>query len=72
MSTVICSMSDCVHRSSRPLRKWKYRDGRPCYGCKRKSIGIAEISDPDGDCEATIGKENMAHCADYEPKEGTE
>lgn len=71
MNTVICSMSDCVHRSSRPLRKWKYRNGEPCYSCKLDSIGISEIHDPDGDCEATIGKENMAHCADYEPKEGT-
>lgn len=72
MSTVICSMSDCVHRSGHPLRKWKYRNGEPCYSCKLESIGISEIFDPDGDCATMIGKENMAHCADYGPKEGTE
>lgn len=72
MAKVICDMEGCVHRSKRPLKKWRYRDGRPCYGCKLETIGVTRISDPDGDCRATISERNMAHCSDYEPEEGME
>lgn len=70
MAKVICSVPDCVHRSKRPMRKWRYNDGRPCYGCKLDTITVSRIFDFDGDCEKLVGKENMAHCSNYEPMEG--
>lgn len=67
MARVICNMTDCVHRSKRPLRKWRYKNGVRCYGCTLETIGVSRIFDPDGDVEAMAGIENMARCADYEP-----
>ena len=72
MAKVICNMGSCVHRSKRPLKKWRYQNGSPCYGCKLETIGITRISDPDGDCRATISEGNMAHCSCYEPEEKEE
>ncbi len=70
MATVLmCDMKDCVHRSKRKLRSWKGCAGQPCYGCTRPYVSIMQIFDPDGDIEAKAGKENMAHCPHYEPKE---
>lgn len=69
MAKVVCDMRDCTHRSRRPMRKWRYKDGRPCYGCKLETVGISPIFDPDGECEAAFGRENMAHCSNYEPME---
>lgn len=60
-------MTDCVHRSKRPLRKWRYNNGARCYGCTLETIGVSKVFDPDGEAEAVMGAENMAHCADYEP-----
>lgn len=67
MAKVICDRADCVHRSNRPMRKWKYADGRKCYGCKLDTVTIILISDPDGDVEVLIGRKEMAHCSNYEP-----
>ena len=69
MATVICDVQDCIHRSRRPLKKWKYSNGVPCYGCKLPTIRVSLIFDPDGYCETVIGRTNMAHCSDYTPTE---
>lgn len=66
MADLICNMN-CIHRSKRPLRKWKRRDGSECYGCSREYIVVDRLSDPDGLIEATAGEENTAVCALYEP-----
>ena len=31
MTDLICSMA-CTHRTKRPLRKWRKKDGSPCCG----------------------------------------
>lgn len=67
MATVICGMVDCVHRSKRPLRKWKYSSGAKCYGCGLDTAMVSKVYDPDGDIEAVGGREIMAHCSSYEP-----
>ena len=71
MADLICSMA-CKHRSKRPLRKWRHKDGSLCYGCRLKCVHISRVFDPDGDIYAVAGEENMAHCAFYEPLEEPE
>lgn len=66
MADLICSMP-CKHRSKRPLRKWKNKDGSPCYGCRLEYVKISRVFDLDGDIFAVAGEENMAHCIFYEP-----
>ena len=68
MANLICDMTDCKHRSKRPLRKWRNKNGSRCYGGTLQYILIDLAFDPDGDIEATVGRDNMAHCARYEPK----
>lgn len=73
MSGLICNMSDCVHRSKYPSRKWCGKgDGSKRYGCKLDCVVVSRTFDFDGDIEAVAGRENMAHCAFYEraPEEG--
>lgn len=67
MAKVICNMTDCVHRSKRPLRKWRYKSGARCYGCTLETVSVSKVFDPDGDIEATAGIENTARCSCYEP-----
>ena len=67
MARVICNMTDCVHRSKRPLRKWKYNSGAKCYGCTLEAVSVNKVFDPDGDIEAVAGIENTACCGQYEP-----
>lgn len=70
MTSLICNMEDCVHRSKYPLRKWKRKhDDEKCYGCTLRYITISKIFDPDGDAEGVIGRGNMAACKFYEPRE---
>lgn len=66
MAKVICSMTDCVHRSKRPMRKWKYTNGAKCHGCTLDFVTVSRVFDTDGDIEALAGSENMAHCDHYE------
>ena len=66
MAEIICAMA-CKHRSKRPLRKWKNRDGSRCYGCSLEYVKISRIFDFDGDIFAVAGEKNMARCAFYEP-----
>ena len=66
MADLICFM-DCKHRSNRPLRKWRKKDGSPCYGCRLETVTISRAFDFDGDICAIAGEENMARCAHYEP-----
>lgn len=66
MADLICSMI-CKHRSKRPLRKWRNKDGSPCFGCSLKYVKISRVFDMDGDICAVAGEGNMAHCAFYEP-----
>lgn len=73
MADIICRMSDCKHRSKRPLRKWVSKStGEKHYSCALKYITISRIFDMDGDIEAVAGSENMAHCAFYEPIEAAQ
>lgn len=67
MAQVICTMADCVHRSKRPMKKWRFNSGAPCYGCLLETAMVTRIFDADGDIEAKIGAGNMAQCKDYEP-----
>lgn len=71
MATIVCKMN-CKHRSRRPLRKWRGTDGSDLYGCTRKTVVISRIFDFDGDIFTVAGEENMAHCAFYEPLDGSE
>ena len=66
MADLICSMA-CKHRSKRPLRKYRNKNGSPCYGCCLEYVHISRVFDLDGDICAVAGEENMAHCAFYEP-----
>ena len=66
MADLICSMI-CKHSSKRPLRKWRNKDGSPCFGCSLKYVKISRVFDMDGDICAVAGEGNMAHCAFYEP-----
>lgn len=68
MAKVICKM-ECKHRSKRPMRSYKYRDGSKCYGCKLDVIDISRVFDPDGYAEQVLGESCMAHCIYYEPIE---
>lgn len=73
MADISCRMSDCKHRSKRPLRKWVGKDRKEkLYGCALQCITISRIFDMDGDIEAVVGVENMAHCAFYEPVEAAQ
>lgn len=63
MADLICDMNDCKYRSPRPLRKWRFKDKSPCYGCTRSFVVIIR----DGDIETVSGKENMTRCCFYEP-----
>lgn len=67
MAKVICNMTDCVHRSKRPMRKWRYKNGARCYGCTLETVSVGKVFDPDSAIEAVAGIENMTRCADYEP-----
>lgn len=69
MANLICAMSDCKHRSKRPLKKWKHKDGSKCYSCLLRYTVITEVFDADGDIEAVAGRENIAHCINYEPEQ---
>lgn len=69
MSTIICDMINCKHRSKKPLQKWKSKDGKRCYGCSLDYVLINRIFDSDGDICAVAGEENMAHCQMYQPEE---
>ena len=71
MATIVCDMA-CKHRSKIKLRKWRYKDGRPCYTCGLEAVTISRVFDMDGDICAVAGEENMAHCAFYEPLEEPE
>lgn len=66
MADLICSMA-CKHRSKRPLRKRRNKDGSPCYGCSLEYVKISRVFDFDGDICDVAGEENMAHCVFYEP-----
>ncbi len=66
MATIICDM-ECKHRSKRKMRKWRHKDGRPCYTCGLEAVTISRAFDFDGDIKAVAGEENMARCAHYEP-----
>lgn len=68
MAVVTCTMN-CVHRSKRPLRKWKRKDGKKCYGCTLEAVTISRICDPDNYIIDVVGEEEMASCANYEPIE---
>ncbi len=67
MAKIICSMEDCIHRSKRPMQKWKYKSGMPCYGCSLEMVGVSRIPDPEGLIESVGGYEALAHCDQYEP-----
>lgn len=71
MANLICSMA-CKHRSKHPLRKWRNKDGSPCYGCSLKYVKISRVFDWDGDIWSKAGEENMAHCIFYEPIDESE
>lgn len=60
MADLICSMA-CKHRSKRPSRKWRHKDGRPCYACTLNYVYISRVFDMDGDICAVAGENNMAH-----------
>lgn len=62
----------CKHRSKRPLRKWRNKNGSQCYECRLEYVKISRVFDMDGDIYAVAGEENMARCAFYEPIEGPE
>lgn len=72
MATVICQMSDCIHRSKRKLKKWKYSSGAPCYGCMLEAVTIAPVFDPEGEIRAVAGDEHMMYCRDYEKRPSDE
>ena len=57
MADLLCDM-DCIHRSRRPLRKWKSFDGSPCYGCTLNYVKISGGMD---------SEESKAHCMFYIP-----
>ena len=65
MTVVACRM-DCKHRSKRPLRKYKYKDGSKCYACTLEGITITHNF---GEVKAVAGERNMAMCNNYEPLE---
>lgn len=67
MADLVCDM-DCIHKSKRPLRKWRNKDGSECYGCSLKHVAIDRISDPDGEVGNAVGEESMACCTCYEPR----
>lgn len=69
MSTVICDMENCKHRSKRKLRTWRTKDGKPCYGCTLDYVLISRIADPDGEICAVAGEDNMAKCFYYVPED---
>jgi Ni,Fe-hydrogenase I small subunit len=69
MAVVICNVSDCKNRSKRKLTKWQTKDGKPCYGCKLEIVSINKIFDPDGYIKAVVGKDDMATCLHYEPRD---
>ena len=60
MTSVVCKMKSCVHRSKRPLRKLIGKDGSPLYGCTLKFISIGSASSKE------------AHCVFYNPNEDEE
>lgn len=66
MAKAICSIRNCKHRSKKPLRAYKRRNGGECYGCELHAISINLKFDPDLNiCTAS--------CDDYEPvREGRE
>ena len=62
MAKVICNIGNCKHRLKKPLRTYKRRDGKKCYGCELHAISVSLKFDPDRDiC--------IASCDDYEPVE---
>lgn len=67
MARVACDAFDCKYRSKRQLKAWSRPSGLPLYGCKRELVIISPVFDPDGDIEATAGKENTAVCKNYKP-----
>lgn len=67
MADLICDMADCKHRSKRPLKKWRSKDGSRCYGCTLQYIITNCVVDPDGDIEATAGYASVSTAAaDFE------
>lgn len=69
MAKVACFMEDCEYRSKRPMRKYKGGDGSRLYGCLLPAVTIAEIFDPDNYVVAVVGRDNMAACSQYTPRE---
>ena len=63
MTDIICSMEDCIHRSKRPMRKYKKRDGSECYKCTLDMVLVKE----EGDAETyeLLGRD-LPCCARYE------
>ncbi len=58
MAKVICNIGNCKHRLRKPLRTYKRRDGKRCYGCELHAISVSLKFDPDLDvC--------IASCDDY-------
>ena len=68
MAKVICRMNS-KHRSKRPMRKYKYKSGKPCYGCTLDAVGISRIVDPEDYIIQVVGEKEMARCLNYEPVE---
>lgn len=68
MTKIICDADDRIHRSKRPLRTWKKRNGDKCYRCTLEAISIGRIFDIDGDVYNLFCEEKVM-CKDYEPIE---
>lgn len=68
MAKVICEMN-CKHRSKRPMQRYRYESGDPCYGCTLDVISISRIADPDNYVIQVIDEKEMARCLNYEPVE---
>ena len=68
MTDVICGMEECIHRSKKPMRKYKYNDGRKCYKC---TLEIVQIKDKG--CQETdeLLDERLPCCNKYEVKENS-
>lgn len=64
MTTLICDVEDCKHRSKRPLRSFENNDGTKVYGCTLDYITIKEIFDCDGDY-FELGERKVPICSQY-------
>lgn len=66
MTDVICTMDDCIHRSKRPMRKYKMRNGSKCYKCTLDNILV--INQTTTEIEELYSKE-FPCCIRYEKSE---